>query len=60
MPTRINADAPRVEFQYLDYRIFGVPGYYRFESVRAGWVTAKHWKTIRGVKAAIDREYARR
>lgn len=45
------------EFQYRDFKIFGKPGYYRYESLSGGSVTVQHWKTLRGVKAAIDKEY---
>lgn len=31
--------------QYRDFKIFGVKGYYRFESRSGASVSANHWKT---------------
>lgn len=42
---------------YRDFKIIGQNGYYRFETLSGGSVSANHWRTIRGVKGAIDREY---
>jgi len=42
---------------YRDFQIIGQKGYYRYESLSDGSVSADHWKTIRGVRGAIDREY---
>lgn len=43
--------------QYRDFNIIGQPGYYRFESCSGKSVSVKNWKTLKGVKSAIDREY---
>lgn len=42
---------------YRDFYIFGIPGYYRFESRHGVSVSVRHWKTLNGVRKAIDREY---
>lgn len=43
--------------RYRDFVIFGQTGYLRYESLSGGSVSSKHWKTVQGVKKAIDREY---
>lgn len=47
---------------YRDFKIlFAVlsngKNYYRYESISGGSVSVDHWRTLRGVMGAIDREY---
>lgn len=46
-----------VEYQYRDYIIFGIPGYFRYRSLSGTSISIKHWKTLNGITKAIDKEY---
>lgn len=44
------------EIDYKDFKIFGRPGYFRYESKRSKSVSIDHWDTIEEVKKVIDKK----
>ncbi len=53
---KIDPNAKRVEVQYKDFKIFGVPGYFRYQSRSGQSVSADNWPTVDAAKKAIDKK----